>query len=54
MKGSLIIMIFMEVESMFGQIIEDMKENGREIRCMVRELLLGLMEDPIMESMIFY
>lgn len=52
MKVNLIIMIFMVVEYMFGLIIEDMKENGKEIRCMEKELLLGLMEDLIMESII--
>lgn len=53
MKVSLITMISMEVESMYGQIIDDMKENGKEIRCMAKEPLLGQMEDLIMESIIY-
>lgn len=44
--------IFMVKECTLGQIIENMKENGEQIRCMERELLHGQMEENILENML--
>ena len=43
MKEILIIMIYTAMEPMCGWIKENMKVNGIEIKCMVKEKLLGLM-----------
>ena len=38
---------------MYGQIRENMKANGKEIKCMEKVLLCGLIIEVIMESKIF-
>jgi hypothetical protein len=42
----------MEKEFTHGQIIENMKENGEQIRCMAKEPLHGLMVESISENML--
>ena len=41
-------------EYMYGVIIDDMKEIGNEIKCMVKVKLLGLMEDLMKESIYLF
>jgi len=48
----LIIMIFMGMECMFGLITENIKENGKETKCMEKEPQHGLMEEVMRESII--
>lgn len=50
MKDSLIIMTYMDLEFMFGLIIENIKGNGKEIKCMVKEQQLGQMDEVMRES----
>ena len=49
---SSIIIIFMGKVFTLGQIIENMKENGELIRCMVKVHLLGLMAEDISVNML--
>jgi hypothetical protein len=54
MKDNLIIMIYMVMEYMYGQIIVNIKENGKEIKCMVKVQQHGQMEEVMRESNIIY
>lgn len=54
MKDNLIIMISMVMEYMCGQIIVNIKENGKEIKCMVKVQQHGQMEEVMKESNIIY
>ena len=54
MKDSLIIMIYMDMVSIFGQTIENIKESGREIKCMAEEQQLGLMDVVMRESNCYF
>ncbi len=51
MRDSSIIMTFMVMECTFGLITENIKENGKETKCMEKELQLGQMVEVTRESM---
>ena len=50
MKVNLITMTSMAREYMCGVTTDDMRGIGKEIKCMEKEKLLGLMGDPMKES----
>ena len=49
-QANFIIIISMEEEYTLGVIPENTKENGEQIKCMVKGFLVGLMEGNILES----
>ena len=50
-KESSKIIILRDTEDTFGWMVENMKDFGKQIKCMVKELLSGQMVEDMQESM---
>ena len=51
MRVNLLVIIYMDLEHMFGRMIEHIQVNGVIIKCMERESLDGVMTDNTMDML---